>query len=92
MVGRLFENDVHEDFGTWPLGYIPYGGADFGEVRAVAEVVGSGDDGVFYRAWVSAADRLKDEADKSLAKSYRASARELYLRASVFYCASYRPL
>jgi hypothetical protein len=92
MVGRLFENDIHEDFGTWPLGYIPYGGADFGEVRAVAEGVGSGGDGAFYRAWVSAADRLKDEAEKSLAKGHRASARELYLRASVFYCASYDPL
>ncbi len=92
MVGRLFENDVHEDFGTWPLGYIPYGGADFGEIRAVAEAVGSGDDGVFFRAWNSAADRLKDEAEKSLAKGHQTSARELYLRASVFYCASYHPL
>lgn len=92
MVGRLFENDIHEDFGTWPLGYIPYGGADFGEVRAVAEAVGSGDDGAFYRAWNAAADRLKEEAEISLAKGHRASARELYLRASVFYCASYHPL
>ncbi len=58
----------------------------------MAEVVGSGDDGVFYRARVSAADRLKDEAEKSLAKGHSASARELYLRASVFYCASYHPL
>ena len=32
----LFRNELHEDFGSWPLAYIPYGGADFGEVRAVA--------------------------------------------------------
>ncbi len=44
----LFKNDLHEDFGTWPITYIPYGGADFGEIRAVAEAIGDGDDSAFY--------------------------------------------
>jgi hypothetical protein len=40
----LFEDDFHDEFGTWPLAYSPYGGADFGEVAAVAKAVGKGDD------------------------------------------------
>jgi alpha-beta hydrolase superfamily lysophospholipase len=88
----LFKDELHEDFGTWPLGYIPYGGADFGEVRAVAEAVGDGDDGAYHQAWMLAGDRLKAEADATAARGHVASARELYLRASVFYGASYHPL
>ena len=71
----LFSNRLHQDFGTWPLGYIPYGGADFGEVRAVAEAVGDGDDDAYYAAWNAAGDRLKAEADAVLAKGHAASAR-----------------
>jgi hypothetical protein len=81
-MASLFRNALHQDFGTWPLGYIPYGGADFGEVRAVAEAIGDGDDAAYYDAWNAAADRLKAEAD---AKGHAASARALYLRASAFY-------
>ena len=88
----MFNDELHDDFGTWPLGYIPYGGADFGEVRAVADSVGDGDDGAFYDAWIRAGQRLNSEADTALAKGHVASARELYLRASVFYGASYHPI
>jgi alpha-beta hydrolase superfamily lysophospholipase len=88
----LFKDPLHEDFGTWPLAYIPYGGADFGEISAVAEAVGDGDDGAYYAAWNAAGDRLKADADAALAKDHVASARELYLRASVFYAASFHPI
>jgi hypothetical protein len=74
------------------LAYIPYGGADLGEVRAVAEAIGDGDDGAFYDAWNAAADRLKAEADAALIKGHHGSARELYLRASAFYATSFHPL
>ena len=43
-MGLIFKDDLHNEFGTWPLAYIPYGGADFGEVAAVARAVGEGDD------------------------------------------------
>jgi hypothetical protein len=46
----LFEDPLHEDFGTWPLAYMPCGGADFGEVSAVAAAVGDGGDDVYYEA------------------------------------------
>lgn len=92
QVSNLFRNELHEDFGTWPIAYIPYGGADYGEVRAVADAVGDGDDSAFYAAWTTAGDRFGTQADAALAKGHVASARELYLRASAFYCASFHPL
>jgi dienelactone hydrolase len=91
-VTRLFKSDLHEDFGTWPLAYIPYGGADFGEVRAVAEAIGDGDDDAYYTAWNAAGDRLKGQADRAAGNGHESSARALYLRASAFFAASYHPL
>lgn len=88
----LFKHELHDEFGLWPLAYIPYGGADFGEIRAVAEAVGDGDDGAFYAAWVAAADRMSAEADACLARGHVDSARDLYLRASAFYGSSFHPL
>jgi len=88
----LFQNELHDDFGTWPLAYVPYGGADFGEVRAIAEAVGNGDDSAYYNAWCAAADRLIAEAEVTRAKGHIVSARELYLRASAFYATSFHPL
>jgi alpha-beta hydrolase superfamily lysophospholipase len=91
-MGILFEDDFYNGFGTWPLAYIPFGGADFGEVRSVAMAVGDGGDQAFYDAWCSAGDRLADEAAVALAKGRRTSARDLFLRASCFYAASYHPI
>ena len=88
----LFQDELHEDFGTWPLAYIPYGGTDFGEVQAVAEAVGDGDDAAYYDAWNAAGDRLRAEADAVLRRGHVPSARALYLRASVFHATSFHPL
>lgn len=89
---QIFHHSLHDEFGTWPLAYIPYGGADFGEIHAVASAVGEGDDEKFYRAWNTFADGLADQAEAALSKGHRESARELFLRASVFYATSYHPL
>lgn len=64
----LFRDELHEDFGTWPIAYIPHGGADFGEVRAVAAAAGEGDDGAYFSAWDETGDCLSAEADAALAK------------------------
>ncbi len=88
----LFKDELLDELGTLPLGYIPYGGADFGEVAAVAEVVGPGDSSAFYDAWVAAAERCAAQAGEALHAGRRASARALYLRAACFYGTSYRPL
>ncbi|MDI7860810.1 alpha/beta fold hydrolase [Rhizobiaceae bacterium n13] len=87
-----FKNELHDEFGTWPLAYIPYGGADFGEILAVGRAVGDGDDGAFHNAWISAGDRLVAEATECEENGRLSSARELCLRASAFYAASYHPL
>lgn len=91
-MGRLFESDFHDEFGTWPLGFIPYGGADYGEVAAVAAAVGNGDDGAFYAAFMAAGDRLASAASDALGRGHRTSARENFLRACCFYGAAYHPL
>ena len=91
-VGQIFKDKQLNEFGCWALAYIPYGGADFGEIVAVADEVGEGDDSAFYGAWISAGDRLVAEAETALADGHQESARELLLRASCFYGLSYRPL
>jgi dienelactone hydrolase len=91
-MGLIFKDDFHDEFGTWPIAYIPYGGADFGEVLAVAQAVGGGDDSAFYEAWAAAGDRLAGEADAALAKGRQSSARELFLRASCAYAAAFHPI
>ncbi len=84
MVTTVFLDELQDDFGTWPIAYIPYGGADFGEIRAVAAAVGDGDDNAYYAAWNAAADRLTAEADAVLAKGHTARARALYLKGQYF--------
>ncbi len=88
----LFADRLHDIFGTWPLGTIPHGGADFGEVSAVADTVGEGDDCAYCAAWVAAASRLQAEGDAALAKGHVESARELYLRASAVHAIALHPL
>lgn len=90
-MAALFRDEMHSDF-AWAYGYIPYGGADFGEIRAVPEAVADGGDDAFQDAWVAAGDRMEAAADALLAKGHGTSARETCLRASVFYASSSRPL
>lgn len=91
-MGLAFQNELHDDFGMRPAAYIPYGGADLGEILAVGRAVGDGDDAAFFEAWMAAGDRLTAEAQDAERRNLLASARELHLRASAFYCTAYRPL
>ncbi|HEY4198620.1 MAG TPA: alpha/beta fold hydrolase [Mucilaginibacter sp.] len=91
-MGLLFKKDFHDDFGTWPLSYIPYGGADIGEIQAIAVAVGDGNDDDYYEAWMAAAHRFENEANEALNKNRKDSARELFLKASEFYATSYHPI
>ena len=88
----LFKNDFLDDFGQWPLAYTPYGGADFGELRAIAATVGDGGVDEYHAAFTGMAGRLAAEADAAQAAGHLASARQAYLRASSYYAASYHPL
>ena len=91
-MGVLFEDGFLDGFGTWPLAYIPYGGPDFGELAVVGSTVGNGDAAAYYAAWIAAGDRTVGAAGLANDAGHKQSARELYLRASAFYAASYHPL
>ncbi len=89
---KLFADGLHQEFATWALGFAPYGGADVGEVVAIADAVEDGDDGSYYEAWTAMAGRLAAEADAAQSKGRRQSAREAYLHASCYYAIAYHPL
>lgn len=91
-MGLAFQDPLHDEFGTWAVAYIPYGGPDLGEILAVGQAVGDGDDIAFHEAWLAAGDRHADEALQVQGRGLRGSASELFLRASVCYASSYRPL
>ena len=91
-MGLLLKDPLHDGFASWALGYAPYGGADPGEVVAIARAIGDGDDSAYHDAWTVAADHLIEEANACLSKGQRHSAREFYLHAASFYSFSYRPL
>jgi alpha-beta hydrolase superfamily lysophospholipase len=88
----LFDDSLHDEFGQWPVGYIPTGGADMGDIVAVAAAVADGDDSAFYDAWVAAAEAKYAGAEAALTAGHRGSARDLFLRSSCLYAAAYHPL
>lgn len=90
--GQLFDSAFHDRFGQWPVGYIPAGGADMGDIVAVADAVGGGDDTAFYDAFVASGDAMAAEARALRAAGRRRSARDRFLRASCMYGAAYHPI
>lgn len=91
----MFKDPLHDQLGAWPLAYIPYGGADYGEVERIAAIVGDGGgdrDTAFHDAWCAAADRLMEEAHAALAQGHLDSAHEAFLQAACFYGTAYHPL
>ena len=88
----LFTDPFLDDFGVWPLAYAPYGGSDFGELAAIAAAVGDGNADTFYTAFTDMAARLATDAASAEAAGYLDSARELHLRAAVYYASSYHPI
>lgn len=90
--GALFDSEFHDEFGQWPVAYIPYGGPTMGEITAVARAVGDGDDAAFLEGWVAAGDAKVAQAEAALAGGHRVSAREMFLRASSMYATSLHPL
>ena len=89
LAGALFAGDEQFWFETVRMfGAADYGGAEFGEVMAVATQITPGDYDSWHAAWHAMAERIAGEADASLAKGHRISARDGYLRASNYYRSS----
>jgi alpha-beta hydrolase superfamily lysophospholipase len=91
-MGRFFENDLHDEFGSWLFCYTATGGPDIGVLAAVGAAVGNGDDAAFNAAWVAMGDRFAAEADGALAADRTDNARRLLLWAAACYATSYHPL
>ncbi|MDQ2700117.1 MAG: alpha/beta fold hydrolase [Actinomycetota bacterium] len=90
-MASLFQDEFLNGLGTWALGYIPYGGADFGEVVAVADAVGDGGEDAFFTEWVVAGDRHIAAAEAARTGNHEMTARDHYLRAAVAYGTAYHP-
>lgn len=88
-MGRFFAKQMHDEFGSWPLGYTATGGPDIGVVAAVGAAVGDGDDAAFHDAWMAAGDRFLAEAGQTADRANRC---RLTLWASACYATSYHPL
>ena len=67
------------------FGFTYYGGADIGEMMAVAGRITEGDFESWFAEWDKLAQRIRSRADASLAAGHRVSARENYLRASTYF-------
>jgi hypothetical protein len=88
----LFDDPLHDEFGSWILGFAPYGGGDVGEVERLATQVQAGDDDSFYEAFVGLARTLIAEADAAAADGRERTARDCYLRAAAYLGVGYHPL
>lgn len=88
-MGQYFRNEMHDEFGTWPLGYLANGGPGVGVIAAVGAAVGDGDDTAFHEAWMAAGNRFAAEAE---ACGTPASAGRAWLWAAACFATSYHPL
>jgi len=67
------------------IGHTYYGGADIGECLSIAHRIKEADFESWYEEWLKTADRICEIANNCLADGHRVSARETYLRASMYY-------
>lgn len=91
-MGLFFQNDLHDDFGTWPLGYTATGGVDVGVIVAVGKVVGDGDDDAFWKAWIAAGDAIAADAKTAEARGRTRDAGAFWLQAASCYASASHPL
>jgi pimeloyl-ACP methyl ester carboxylesterase len=89
---RLFDDPLWQMFAEVALRTTTRGGAEYGEVAAIAERVGAGGADDWHEAWSGYADTVRGWAEDSRDRGHRVSAREAYLRAATYLRASYLPL
>jgi hypothetical protein len=85
-----FFSDPSFDFETRSLfGDIHYGAGDVGEMLTAVGCITDGDATSWVSEWRSLAQRIEAIADEALKAGHPVSARGAYLRAAVYYAASY---
>lgn len=89
---RLFVDDLHDQFGRWPIGYTSAGGPELAEVLAIGEQVGEGNDADFARAFQQAGEANVARAAEAASAGHWRTASDLYLRASALYGTALHPL
>ena len=84
LAGR-FGNFLDPNFTRW-LGKSTYGGSSIGECFEVASHVDKEESfPSYYNAWRNTAQRIEDLAKECLKKGHKVSAREAFLRASMYW-------
>src|SRR6516225_1406316 len=78
-----FWYETHRAFGAGS-----YGASEFGEVLVTAGRIKSGDFDSWYEEWNRTAEKVAQEAAGQLARGHKISARDSFLRAATYYCAS----
>lgn len=85
----LFPDDAQFWYETRrAFGAASYGASEFGEVLITAGRIKSGDFDSWYEEWNRIAEKVGREAADQLARGHRISARDSFLRAATYYCAS----
>jgi pimeloyl-ACP methyl ester carboxylesterase len=82
---QLFADPLQDEFASWALGFAPFGGADVGEIVAIADRVKPGDDDSFFKEWSKAAAIHLDAAETAESQGRRHTAYEEGLQASCLY-------
>jgi len=71
------------------LSHSCYGGADVNECLAAARSIPEKDTARWFIVWMELADRIRTDAENSLVRGHRVSARDGFLRASNYYRNAY---
>ncbi len=85
----VFDDPLFDAWLQRPLLNIPEGGAEIGEILAVAQHIPEGDRSAWQQEWTCMADSLFEQGRQCQQDKHLVSARQLYLRASTYYRASY---
>src|SRR4029079_3276633 len=88
----ILTDPIHDAFTEMMLGMAPYGGADLGEVEAMAKQVKDGDDGSFFEACAATAKARIAEGDAAAEADHLQTAYDCYLRAARFLGIGYHPI
>ncbi len=89
---RIFADDLHDEFGRWPLAYTSAGGPELAEVVSIASEVGDGDDRDFAWAFAVRGDALVASAEAAHVAGHQATAAAQFVRAAALFGAALHPL